>query len=250
MIFIKSLLLCFSMYSKIPMPHIEWKDENMRYVLMCFPLVGLVQGILFLLCFKLLSAAPVDNLLKSTLLTALPILYNGAIHIDGFMDTVDALSSQASRERKLDILKDSHIGAFAAIGISLYLIIYVVAMNNLSGMEEFTIFALSFISIRAYSIFALMILENARGSGYVASFVNAGIRNTTLTFIIIAFLLASSAMLYVSIRLGTIVISAQAISFIYIYYICKSKFGGMTGDLAGFLLQFMELVSLLCLAFV
>ncbi len=249
MIFIRSLLLCFSMYSKIPMPQLKWKDENMRYVLLCFPLVGLIQGVLFLGLFKILSWTDTDNLLKSALLTAFPVLYNGAIHIDGFMDTIDALSSQASRERKLDILKDSHIGAFAAIAISLYLIIYLAAINSLKSLEEFIILALSFISIRSYSIFSIMILRNARGSGYVATFVNATVKNITLTFIIIFYLLSSSAMLYVNVRQGIIVILAQAISFAYVYNICKFKFGGMTGDLAGFLLQFIELVSLLCLAF-
>ena len=45
----------------------------------------------------------------------LPVLVTGGIHMDGFLDTTDALSSWQPREKKLEILKDSHAGAFAII---------------------------------------------------------------------------------------------------------------------------------------
>ena len=51
------------------------------------------------------------------------LLVTGGIHLDGFMDTTDARSSYGDREKKLAILKDSHVGAFAVIGCSFYLIL-------------------------------------------------------------------------------------------------------------------------------
>ena len=47
MIFLKSIIIAFSMYSKIPMPQFEWKDEDMRYVMGAFPLVGALIGAFF-----------------------------------------------------------------------------------------------------------------------------------------------------------------------------------------------------------
>lgn len=46
---IKSFFIAFSMYSKIPMPQFEWKDEDMRYALCFFPWVGAVIGVLWYL---------------------------------------------------------------------------------------------------------------------------------------------------------------------------------------------------------
>ena len=45
----------------------------------------------------------------------IPVLVTGGIHLDGLLDTADALSSWQTRERRLEILKDSHAGAFAII---------------------------------------------------------------------------------------------------------------------------------------
>ena len=55
---------------------------------------------------------------------ALPLLVTGGIHADGFCDTVDALSSHAEREKMLEILKDSHCGAFAVIFFGLWLVLW------------------------------------------------------------------------------------------------------------------------------
>ena len=62
----------------------------------------------------------------------IPILITGGFHVDGFLDTCDALHSYQPRERKLEILKDSHIGAFAVIMLALYGLIF------LGGFSEIT----------------------------------------------------------------------------------------------------------------
>ena len=54
----------------------------------------------------------------------LPLLVTGGIHLDGFLDVADARSSHQSRARKLEILKDSHVGAFAVIAMGCYLLLY------------------------------------------------------------------------------------------------------------------------------
>ncbi len=53
-------------------------------------------------------------------MTLIPVFVSGGIHLDGFMDTMDALGSWGDKEKKLEILKDSHNGAFAVIGICCY----------------------------------------------------------------------------------------------------------------------------------
>ena len=46
MYLLESCVIAISMYSKIPMPRVEWKEKNMKYAMCFFPLVGCVNGIL------------------------------------------------------------------------------------------------------------------------------------------------------------------------------------------------------------
>ena len=112
---LESMIITFSMYSKIPMPNIDWKKENMKYAMCFFPLVGLVIGIIMAAWMYLAKFLAIGSILFAGIATIIPVIITGGIHIDGFCDTVDARSSHQSREKKLEILKDPHIGAFALI---------------------------------------------------------------------------------------------------------------------------------------
>ena len=121
----KAILIAFSTYSKIPMPHFKWDPKALQYSMCAFPLVGAVIGagefaIWYLFGFLLQWS----EVFTAALLTVFPILITGGIHMDGFLDTVDAKSSYKSKEEKLQILKDPHTGAFAIIRGCLYFLIY------------------------------------------------------------------------------------------------------------------------------
>ena len=120
----ESIIISFSMYSKIPMPYVQWKEENMKYAMCFFPLVGLAIGIVMGAWMYLAKFLGIGNILFAGIATIIPVIISGGIHIDGFCDTVDARSSHQSAERKLEILKDPHIGAFALI----YCVIYFIAV--------------------------------------------------------------------------------------------------------------------------
>lgn len=107
---IKSLIIAFSMYSKIPMPHLNLEEKDMRYVMGFFPLVGLVLGACQFIWYKLSAFLGVPNVSRALIFLVLPVIVTGGIHVDGYMDTSDAIHSYGDREKKLSILKDSHIG--------------------------------------------------------------------------------------------------------------------------------------------
>lgn len=90
---IKSLLIAFAMYSKVPMPFVKWEKENMKYVLALFPLVGVLEGIFFLMFWKAAMIFKMAPLLRGAGLFIIPLLYTGGIHMDGFMDVLDAKAS-------------------------------------------------------------------------------------------------------------------------------------------------------------
>ena len=107
--------VAFAMYSKIPMPAADWDKESMQYAMCFFPWVGLAVGILEFLFWKILEFLGAGSLFRAAVLVLIPVLVTGGIHLDGYLDTMDALSSWREKERRLEILKDSHAGAFAVI---------------------------------------------------------------------------------------------------------------------------------------
>ena len=117
-----SLLIALSMYSRIPVPVIKWSRERMGYVMCWFPIVGILIGIFLIIWIKVAEILKFGPEITGIVGVILPILITGGIHMDGFLDTWDALSSWGERERKLEILKDSHVGAFGVIACAVYLL--------------------------------------------------------------------------------------------------------------------------------
>ena len=88
-----SFKIAFSMFSKIPMPQAEWTKENMKYMFCFFPFIGLVTGAVFTAVALAGTALGLDGVFHTALLVMIPVLITGGIHVDGLLDTADALSS-------------------------------------------------------------------------------------------------------------------------------------------------------------
>ena len=99
----RSVALAFSLFSRLPASKVKWEPESMRYALAALPLVGLVVGAAFGGWAWICGALAFGKTLFAAGMTLLPLLVSGGIHMDGFCDTVDALSSHASPERKREL---------------------------------------------------------------------------------------------------------------------------------------------------
>lgn len=119
-----SVAMAFSMFSIVPAPMVEWKKENMKYMLCALPLVGIVISFALCIWHQLCQWFQIGSVLFAAGATLIPLAVSGGIHMDGFCDTVDALSSHAAPQRKQEILKDSHAGAFAIIFAVAYVLLY------------------------------------------------------------------------------------------------------------------------------
>lgn len=235
----RSFVLATSMYSKLPTPKTEWSDRSMAYVFCFFPWIGLVIGCLELIWFWLAEALHMGGLLFAAVALLLPIAVTGGIHLDGFCDTCDALGSHQSRERKLEILKDSHTGAFALIGLGCYLLLFTALWAEVQPCA-----ALALIPVLSRSLSGLcaVTLKNARGSGLLASFSQASdLRSNRI--VLVLWLLAAAAGLVV--LGGWPVLTGAALALGYYIYMSSRQFGGITGDLEGW---FVQICELLCLA--
>ena len=101
----------------------------MSYAMIFFPWIGAVIGIVTygIFCLREWCAAwgtGVSEFTFTDLMVAAPVWITGGIHMDGFLDTQDALGSCQTKERRLEILKDPHAGAFAILSCALYFLCY------------------------------------------------------------------------------------------------------------------------------
>ena len=104
---------------------------------MCFfPWIGGVIGLFFFGWAVLCEKFAVGNVCYALIGAAIPLMISGGFHVDGYMDTMDAFHSYQSREKKLEILKDSHIGAFAAIMLALYYMIDIAAISEIHTQRQ------------------------------------------------------------------------------------------------------------------
>lgn len=238
---LKSFASAFLMYSRIPMPKVEWKEENRRYALCFFPLIGAVIGVLFCLWYMACSILQLNELMKGAVAMMIPIAVTGGIHLDGFCDVSDARASWGDREKKLGIMKDSRIGAFAAIKLCLYLILQTAVFSQISSKKTVLLCGLCFILSRALSGLAAVTFKAAKSEGTLQSFVKPSHRKITMTVLIILAVLIISAMAVISPLCGVSGVMASLLVFMYYRHIAYKEFGGTTGDVAGWFLQLEEL---------
>ncbi len=240
---LKSLCLAFSMYSRIPAPRVAWEEKNMKYVLCFFPWVGIAVGAAMYLLWALRSMLGVFVPFAVFALagTTVPILVTGGIHIDGFMDTMDALHSCQVRERKLEILKDSHIGAFACISLFCEMLLYAAALFLLLEKRQVLFLGIGFFLSRTLSALALVTMKSAKSDGLLYTFASsAHKRIVRLVLLLWLFLAAVAAyVLYGMWGIGCVCVSLPV--FFYYEYMAYRQFGGLTGDLAGWFVTVYEL---------
>ena len=237
---IRSLIVAFSTYSRIPTPQVEWSEENRKYAMCFFPLVGAAVGAALGLWLTLCDALALGALLRGAVGAMIPLVVTGGIHMDGFMDTVDALASCQPRERKLEILKDSRVGAFAAMACCGYTLAMAGLLGEAKGGDGLAL-GLCFILSRALSAWAMAAFQGARPEGMLNSFARASRKR----------LVSVSSGAYAALCLAgwalldgwTALLCALAAAACLLGYrrMAYGQFGGVTGDLAGWFLQVTEL---------
>ena len=241
---LRSAAMAFQMFSVVPMPRVEWKKENMRYMLCCLPLVGAVIMAALWLWALLCGALGFGSVLYAAGLTLLPALISGGIHLDGFCDTADALSSHAEPERKREILKDSHTGAFAILYMAGWALAHFALCTEtelswrgavfLGGLQVFS---------RALGAFASVTLPGSGQTGLLATFRSAAEKKAA--WILGAWLLICAAGLCtLSLPGGAAAVLLAAASFFGLRRMAAREFGGMSGDLAGYIITLSQLLML------
>lgn len=235
----KSIAVAFSMYSRIPMPKFRWATEDMKYHLIFFPWVGGIIGIIELVWCWLVDLWGIGGIGKLLVMLAIPILVTGGFHLDGLMDTEDALSSWRSREQRLEILEDPHIGAFSVIRLVAYGLVFAAALSELTGAYR-VVWMGTFFLARCFSGFAVVTFPSAKHQGILATEAETAGRPVRIG-LLLETLFMCGLMIYWLPMAGLLVTLTGVISLVVYYRQSLRKFGGITGDLAGWFLCRTEL---------
>ena len=245
---LNAMIIAIAMYSKIPMPRVDWNEKNMRYAMCFFPLVGVIIGVLEIVAGNLITVWKGEGtFFYAVVLTLIPVFITGGIHLDGFADTMDAKSSYGDREKKLEILKDPHTGVFAIISLCSYFLLCVGIFSEMRTERLFAA-ALVFVFSRSLSGISVVSFQAAKNSGLLRTFQD-GAQKRNVRIVLILWLLAAGVGLYLTAGLCGVAAAVVGLAvFFYYYQFSRKQFGGITGDLAGYFLQLCELFMLAVLA--
>ena len=164
--YFRAFAMCRSMFCAIPFPGNIWDEKARDKMLLFLPMVGLEIGLIWTGLAWLCNVMHLPLPVKGLVLAVYPYLVTGFIHLDGFMDVTDAVKSYRSLERRREILKDSHVGAFAVIGIVLLLLAQFAFMT--SAKETANCWILTFVPAvsRCCSALAVTVLKPMTTSQY------------------------------------------------------------------------------------
>lgn len=260
-----SLSMSFSLFSKIPVPIVDWDKGNMRYVMCCFPLVGLVEGALIALCCLAATWLGLSEVAVAAVMTIVPILVTGGIHLDGFCDVSDALSSYAAPERRREILKDPHVGAFAVIACGCYLLAHLCVSLELAsfvregclallgraggtyGVAPLVLACLVCVLSRCCSGIATLAFPKSADKGMLSMFAEGADTVHALVALVVMLLVAVAAAVWTLPVAGLAMACVAVGCLAWVWHCSMRRFGGMSGDLAGWYLQVAELGMLVAL---
>lgn len=227
MIVLQTIAVAFAMFSAIPVPQFDWNEKNMRYAMCAFPLIGVVIGAAWCVC----GALPLPGLAKAAGFALIPVWITGGIHLDGYADTCDALSSYGDREKKLEILKDPHCGAFAVIRLCSYFLAYFALYTCVSFTPRVgVLWVLALVLERALSGLAVASFPMAKNTGLAHTFATAA--DKTAVRRVLAVLATVLCVGMAALGGWALVLAALVVLWRY-HAVSWKQFGGITGDLAG-----------------
>ena len=222
----------------------DWRDEDFSRSVPYFPLVGLVIGFLLAAINYSLCYIETPLFLRVTLLLLAEIIITGGLMYDGFMDTADGVFSARSRERMLEIMKDSHVGSNAVLAIIILLLLKIAAYLELSGETLTWVLLTMSVATRTFMVVFIVNFPYARKEGIGHMFTKyAKPFYTYIAFAVCAGIIAACGLQYLAVA-GI----CFTVTLIIAQYL-KTQLGGLTGDTYGALTECGNVIYLLTAVF-
>jgi adenosylcobinamide-GDP ribazoletransferase len=248
--------LCLGFYTRLPIPQAARKGPpqslaNFRCAVRMLPLAGALLGAFAALILGAAFGLGFPPLLAAPLAVGCLIMLSGALHEDGLADCADGFFGGATRERKLEIMRDGQIGTFGALALLLSVYVRAASLASIAG-ESLGLAATVLIGAAALSrsaaLIPLAILPPARqdGAGFAAG------KPAPMALAAASCLAIVFALVPVAAGAGldrTIAAIAVATGAAYAMVpLARKHIGGHTGDVAGATQQFSEIAFYLAFA--
>lgn len=212
--------------------------KNFGRIGIWFPFVGFLIGLCVFVSL-VLAQLIFPQIIAVLIAEIVWVSLTGALHLDGLSDCCDGLIPPVSSERALEIMKDSRIGSFGAVGLVLYLLLKICALYYLI-IDGKILFLLLAPVVARWLVLWVARLPNARPGGMGDSF-SKGITSSVLLF---ASVLPVALIFYFGLPAALTTLFAASILCCLVWFVFK-KIKGVTGDVFGMTIEAVELLVIL-----
>ena len=246
------IALLFKFMTRLPVGfEPKFDSDNLGKSMKFFPIVGMVMGIILFGFFWGLSHIIYSPMVMAVILVIIEVVLTGGLHLDGLADTFDGIFSYRSKQKMLEIMKDSRLGTNGGLVLILYFILKVALLYELNliiGIPAGVVLLLTPAFARLNSVVNCASAPYARATGMGKTFVD----NTNGTGVIIATILT---LIYGALVCNLFLIPYAILVIIPIlmvlgYVFAKlmtRKIGGITGDTLGAVVELSEILVILML---
>lgn len=243
-------------YSRLPVPHFSFETEphampDFSRIAWAIPVAGAIIGMVGGLMGAGAMLAGLSPMIAASLSLATLVIITGCFHEDGLADACDGLWGGTTPERRLEIMRDSRVGAYGAAGLALSLLIRFAALAELFRLmgpfAGIAIVAVTSFS-RALSLIPTIALGPARTSGIAAESLMPG-RTALLAALMVGAAIFAGLVLWLDLASALwMALPPLALAIVLAISVMRAKIGGFTGDLLGATQQLAEIALLLTLA--
>lgn len=241
----EDIAFCLVFFTRLPLPNLDFAGRTLGAAIWAAPVAGVAVGVIGGLIYVAATWLGVSFLIAGALALAATMLATGCLHEDGLSDVADGFGGGRTRERTLEIMRDSRIGAYGAAALLMSALLRWSAIISLVGPSlVFWSLVAAHAASRALLPAFMLLLPPARtdGLGAGAGSVEANAAGIALAI--------GAAVLLLSLGLAGLLACAVLLALVFFGFrrLCLSRIGGQTGDTLGALQQLAETVILVVAA--
>lgn len=238
---LESIVVAFQFLTRLYLPiNVEWNTANLRRSLMWFGLVGAFIGVILAGAMTLFNRFDLIPAVSAIIILIIWIFITGGMHIDGISDMADGFFSMRDKEKTLEIMKDSHVGAFGVITIVFLLLIKFEMLKEFIIIEKnVCLLILPPTIARIAAGLVLSFYETTKKSGLGYTFHSSDPRIFWAIGFIVTLIISSILNIK---SLIFIVIAILASNLMALW--AKKKIGGLNGDIYGAIVETVEVIGM------
>ena len=238
---LESIVVAFQFLTRLYLPiNVEWNTANLRRSLMWFGFVGAFIGVILAGAMTLFNRFDLIPAVSAIIILLIWIFITGGMHIDGISDMADGFFSMRDKEKTLEIMKDSHVGAFGVITIVFLLLIKFEMLKEFIIIEKNVWFLILPPTIaRIAAGLVLSFYETTKKSGLGYTFHSSDPRIFWAIGFIVTLIISSILNIKSLIFIGIAILASNLMALW-----AKKKIGGLNGDIYGAIVETVEVMGM------